>query len=287
MGYGMDGLWARARRRLGRNRGARAGLVIVGTLAVAALLAPVLAPQPPGRMDLDRVLLPPGPGHPLGTDYFGRDMLSRLIYGARVSLTVGVVAQSLSATVGVTLGLVAGYCGGWTDLVIMRLVELMLCFPDLLLAVGLTVALGPGPYTLFLALGLVGWPGMARLVRGEALALRDREFLEAARATGTGPVRVLWGHLFPNCLSPVIIAVTGGMAACIMAEASLSFLGLGAQPPTPSWGSMLNLGRPYLHLAPHLVIFPGLAIALAVFGFNLLGDGLRDALDPRRSDFPG
>jgi len=271
----------RSVRLLGRHRAAKVGMGIVAGLVAMALFAPVLAPYPPDHMELGRVLAPPGRTNLLGTDYFGRDVLSRIIFGARVSLTVGVVAQLLAASLGVTLGLLAGYLGGWADLAIMRLVELVLCFPDLLLAIGLSVALGPGPYTLFLALGLVGWPGMTRLVRGEVLALREREFLEAARAAGASTGRLLRVHLFPNCLPTVLVALTGGMASCIMAEASLSFLGLGAQPPTPSWGSMLSLGRPYLHHAPHLVIFPGLAIALAVFGFSLLGDGLRDVLDPR------
>jgi ABC-type dipeptide/oligopeptide/nickel transport system permease subunit len=261
------------------------GLVLIAGMGLGAFFAPTLVPHPPDRMHLDRPLAPPSLAHLFGTDYFGRDVLSRILHGARISLGVAVGAQILALGLGVTLGLLAGYHGRWVDLAIMRLVELWLCFPDLLMAVGLAVALGPGVPSVFLALGLVGWPGIARLVRGEAMALREREFVEAARATGVPATRLLRRHLLPNCLPALAVAFTGGMAAFVMAEASLSFLGLGVQPPTPSWGAMLNQGRPYLHHAPHLVVFPGLAIAVCVLGFNLLGDGLRDLLDPRGQEY--
>ncbi|HCC33804.1 MAG TPA: hypothetical protein DEQ28_07920 [Clostridiales bacterium] len=282
------GLRVKARspwHRLARNREASVGLLLIAGMALGAVLAPALVPHPPDRMHLDRPLAPPGPEHLFGTDYFGRDVLSRILHGGRITLGVAVGAQALALSLGVTLGLLAGYHGRWVDLIIMRVVELWLCFPDLLMAVGLAVALGPGVPSVFLALGLVGWPGVARLVRGEALSLREREFLEAARAAGVPTSRLLRGHLLPNCLPAMAVAFTGGMAACVMAEASLSFLGLGVQPPMPSWGAMLNQGRPYLHHAPHLVVFPGLAIAACVLGFNLLGDGLRDILDPRSHEF--
>lgn len=263
---------------------ALAGAGILLAVVVAAVAAPVLGPAHPDEIRLAESLQPPGPGHPFGTDYYGRDVLSRVLFGARVSLAISFAAQVLALVSGLTLGAVAGYFGGWVDTVIMRTVDVFLAFPDLLLAIGIAATLGPGLPSVLLALGLVGWPGLCRLVRGEVAALRDRDFIQAARAIGAGDWWILVRHVLPNVIAPVLIATSLGLGSRIMQEAGLSFLGLGVQPPMASWGSMIHFGLRWLSRAPWLVIFPGLAIAVAVIGFNLLGDGLRDALDPRLDD---
>jgi peptide/nickel transport system permease protein/oligopeptide transport system permease protein len=271
-------LWRRARRR----RNLVAGGVLVGGLAVVAALAPLIAPFDPVRdADLRDYLRPPGAPHLLGTDPFGRDVLSRVIYGARISLGVGIAVQAAALGIGATLGLAAGFYGGRVDQVIMRLAEIVFAFPGLLFAIAIMAVIGPSLSNVLIALGLVGWTSLARVVRGQVLALKEQEYVEAARAAGASNLRIIVRHLLPNTLAAVTVLVTLGIGGAILAEASLSFLGLGAQPPEPSWGSMLNAGRDYLLQAPWLSLYPGLAIFVTVMGFNLLGDGIRDLLDPR------
>lgn len=220
----------------------------------------------------------------LGTDHFGRDIFSRILYGARISLVVGFTASTLSLLLGLVLGAWAGYYGGWRETFIMRFADIMFGFPTLLFLIGITAAFEPSLVVVFFAIGFVTWPGMARLMRGQVAALKQREFIQAAEALGFSRQRILWRHIVPNCLAPVIVTYTLGIAGAIMAEASLSFLGLGAQPPTPSWGAMINNGKDFLRIAPWISMVPGVTIAMTVMGFNLLGDGLRDALDPTLKD---
>jgi peptide/nickel transport system permease protein len=233
------------------------------------------------RQELAATLAPPGRDHVLGQDKLGRDILSRVLYGARVSLAVGFATVAVSLAIGGLVGAVAGYAGGWLDDLLMRIVDVLLAFPGLLLAIAFTAVLGPSLRNVVLALCLIGWTGYARLTRGEVHRLRTREFVEAARALGARDRRILGRHLVPLLAAPLLVQATFGMAAAIVAEASLSFLGLGAQPPTASWGTMLNDGRAFLLVAPHLTLFPGLAIMLTVLALNFLGDGLRDRLDVR------
>ena len=257
------------------------GSLVILVLCLLALLAPVIAPTDPYGMDMTVRLRPPSAAHVLGTDDFGRDLLSRLIWGARLSLAVGVSSVLLALLVGVGIGLVSGYAGGWADLVLMRLVDIFLAFPPILLALTFVAALGANERNVAIALGLTFWTTYARLVRASALALRDLEYVQSARVLGAGSLRILLRHVLPNLIGPVIVVATLGLGVAITSEAALSFLGLGAQPPTPSWGATLTFGLQYLRQAPWMATFPGLAIMLAVLGFNLLGDGLRDALDPR------
>ncbi len=256
-------------------------MAIIALLLVGALLAPVLAPYSPNRQDLSQGLTPPSSRHFLGQDKLGRDIFSRIIFGARISLLVGVVTVGVSSLIGILVGAIAGFWGGLVDEIIMRLIDILLAFPGILLAIALMAILGPSLGNVILALCLIGWVGYARLVRGEILSLKEREFIVAARAVGSSNRRIILRHILPNILSPVIVQVTFGLAGAIVAEAGLSFLGLGVQPPTPSWGAMLNEGRQFLLLAPHLSIFPGLAIMLVVLSFNFVGDALRDILDPK------
>ena len=255
---------------------------IVGLLIVVTIFASWIAPFDPVRdADLNNYLRAPGDPFVLGTDPFGRDVFSRIIHGTRVSLGVGVVVQTSALTVGMALGLLSGFYGGWTDNIIMRAAEVIFAFPGLLFAIAIMAVIGPSLYNVFLALGLVSWTSLARVIRGAVLSIKQQEYIEAARVLGASNARILFRHVLPNTVAPAIILVTLGIGGAILAEASLSFLGLGAQPPTPSWGSMLSTGRDYLLQAPWLSIYPGLAIFLTVMGFNLLGDGLRDLLDPR------
>jgi peptide/nickel transport system permease protein len=258
-----------------------AGAAILLLLLIAAVGAPFIAPYNPLRQDLAKDLIGSSADHLLGTDKLGRDILSRTIYGARISLAVGFATVALSLTIGLIVGSLAGYCGGWVDLLLMRLVDILLAFPGILLAIAFTAVLGPGLEHVVLALCLIGWTSYARLVRGEIIALREREFVQAARALGGGPGRVVVRHLLPNLMAPLVIQATFGLAAAIIAEGSLSFLGLGVEPPTPSWGSMLNDGRQFLLVAPHLTTYPGVAIMVTVFALNLVGDGLQDRLGRR------
>jgi peptide/nickel transport system permease protein len=257
------------------------GLSVIGLLLAAALLGPAVAPHPPSRQQLDEGLRRPSWEHPLGQDRLGRDQLSRLLVGARLSLLVGVAVVGVSLLVGLLVGGLAGLAGGWVDELLMRLTDVMLAFPGLLLAVALTAVLGPGLDHVILALCLMGWVGYARLVRGQLLALREQDYVAAARAIGAGWPRLLGCHLLPNLVAPLLVEASFGMAHAITAEAGLSFLGLGVQPPAPSWGAMLAEGRTYGLLAPHLTLVPGLAIMIVVLGLNLLGDGLRDWCDVR------
>jgi peptide/nickel transport system permease protein len=258
------------------------GIAILLLLAISALLAPILAPHDPLRQNLAQDLIAYSGAHPLGTDKLGRDILSRTIYGGRISLVVGVSTVALSLTIGFVIGSLSGFFGGWLDQLLMRLVDILMAFPGILLAIAFTAVLGPGLDHVVFALCLIGWTGYARLVRGEILTLREREFVHAARALGCRANRIILRHLLPNLLPPLLIQATFGLAAAIVAEGSLSFLGLGVEPPTPSWGSMLNDGRQFLLVAPHLTSYPGLALMLTVLALNLVGDALQDWLDQRR-----
>jgi len=256
---------------------------VVVLLVLLAVAAPIVARHDPLHIDLINQLTPPSAEHWLGTDIQGRDVWARLIYGARISLSVGIVSQAIALLLGVSLGLIAGYHGGWVDEVVMRLADVTLAFPTLLLLIAMVAALQPSLGVVFLTIGVVGWAGMARLVRGQVLVVRNLEYVQASRALGGRDWRIIILHVLPGVLAPVIIAATLGVAGAIIAESSLSFLGLGIQPPTPSWGAMIADGRDLSQLrhAPWTSLFPGLAIGAAVLGFNLLGDALRDALDPR------
>lgn len=258
----------------------RVGAAVVLGAVIAATVGPWLVAFDPSTQELALRLTGPSVAHWFGLDELGRDIFSRVLSGARVSLVVALVVVSISVTLGIAVGAIAGYCGGWIDEVVGRVMDILLAFPDLLLAIALVAALGPSLANVVFALSLIGWVGYARVVRAQALRTRDLEFVEAARALGATTPRILLRHVIPATLPAVIVQATLGMGGVILAEAALSFLGLGVQPPTPSWGAMLNDGRGHLLDAPHLTIFPGLAIALLVFGFNFLGDGLRDALDP-------
>jgi len=253
-------------------------LLLLGT---TALFAPMLAPRDPLSQNLDQDLIAHSREHPLGTDKLGRDMLSRIIYGGRVSLLVGMATVTLSLTIGVAIGSFSGYFGGLVDQMLMRLVDILMAFPGILLAIAFTAVLGPGLDHVIVALCLIGWTGYARLVRGEILSLRERDFIHAARALGGRPKRIILRHLLPNLLPPLLIQATFGLAAAVVAEGSLSFLGLGVEPPTPSWGSMLNDGRQFLLVAPHLTTYPGLALMITVLALNLVGDALQERLNGR------
>lgn len=275
---------------LRRASSALAGLFLL-LVVIAAVFAPVLAPHDFAKQDLVRRLQPPGAGHPLGTDEFGRDVVSRLIHGARVSLTVAVTVEGVELLFGLTLGMLAGLRGGRLDQCVMRFTDLMFAFPDILLAILITGVLGgsgffdrlPGGrlFGVLLALALVGWPGMVRLVRAQTLALRDKEFVDAARALGASDVTIMLRHILPNILGPVLVAATVGMGAIVLAESTLSFLGLGIQEPQPSWGSMINQAWKLRRSDPFLTVYPAALLALTIMAFNFLGDGLRDWLDPR------
>jgi peptide/nickel transport system permease protein len=255
-----------------------AGIVLVAVFA--ALFGPWLSPFDPAAQELALRLEGPTGAHWFGLDELGRDIFARVLSGARISLLVGLVVVGVSSVIGITLGSIAGYFGGRVDEAISRVVDILLAFPGLLLAIALVAVLGPSLTNVVLALSLIGWVGYARLVRGQVLRSRELEFVQAARALGASTPRILLRHVIPTTLPAVTVQATLGMGGAILAEAALSFLGLGVQPPTPSWGTMLNYGRGHLLDAPHLTVFPGLAIAILVLGFNFLGDGLRDALDP-------
>lgn len=272
---------AAPRRRWLRGFGPKLGLAIVAILVLVAVFAPLLAPYDPRAIALDRELLPPGGGHPLGTAENGVDVLSQVLYGARISLMVGLAATLISSVVGTLLGAWVGYRGGRWDEAVMRVVDVLLAFPGILLAIFITAVLGPSLRNVILALCATGWTGYTRLARAQALSLREREFVLAARSVGASETRILLTHLLPNLLGPVLVQATFGIPGAMLAEASLSFLGLGVPPGTPSWGSLVDQGTQYLLVAPHVALVPGLAIAVSVLGFNLLGDGLRDRFDPR------
>ena len=272
---------ADAARRFGRNRLALLGLALVAGLVLVAAAAPLLAPQDPVKQSLFEKRARPDAKHLLGADEFGRDILSRVIYGTRVALLVGTLAAAIAVVAGGALGCVAGFAGGWLDATIMRGIEILLAFPYLLLAIAIVSALGPGVVNTTIAVGVWGTPTVARMVRASVLALKETEYVRAARALGAGGPALVLRHILPNVLPTLCVYATLFMANAVLVEAALSFLGLGVQPPTPSWGLMVSTGRDVLFVAPHVATMPGLAIVVTILGFNLLGDGLRDALDPR------
>lgn len=274
-------LYMDAWRRLRRDKLAIAGMVIIAMFIIAAIFAPLLAPYDPIAQTILQRRQTPSRQHWMGLDEVGRDILSRIIYGARASLQVGLLSVSMAIILGSILGAIAGFVGGWVDNVIMRLMDILLAFPGLLLAIAVVSILGPGLMNMLYAIAFVSIPIYARIMRASVLAVKEQDFVLAARAVGVSTMRILWREILPNAMTPVLVAGTLGIATAILDAAGLSFLGLGAQPPTPEWGSMLGEGRGSVFTAPHIVVFPGLAIMLNVLGFNLLGDGLRDALDPR------
>jgi ABC-type dipeptide/oligopeptide/nickel transport system permease subunit len=274
-------LWSDARSRLLRNPVAMAGGAVVTALIVVAIAAPYIAPYDPLHQDLANSMADPSMTHLAGTDVHGRDIFSRIIHGTRISLRIGFLGMLLGCVVGVVLGLVSGYYGGWLDTVIMRLLDVQLAFPGLLVAICIIAIIGPGLENVILAVGIFSVPLFARVTRGQVLSLKEQEFILAARMMGAQDGRIMLTHLLPNAVAPLLVLCTLRIATAILTAASLSFLGLGAQPPIPEWGAMLSDGRAYLSIAPHVATTPGLAILVTVLAFNLLGDGLRDALDPR------
>lgn len=274
-------LWRDAVRRLARNRLAVAGGLAVALLCLVALLADVLAPYPYTKTNFARLHELPSRDYPLGTDQLGRDLLSRMIYGARISMVVGLGAQLLVVLIGVPIGALSGYLGGRADLLLTRFIDVMYAFPRLLFVILVMSMLGAGLTNIFIAIGLTGWVGIARQTRAQVLALKAQEFVEAARALGAGAGRLLGRHILPNALTPIVISVTFGVPEAIFTEAALSFIGVGINPPTPSWGQMVGEGQQFLRSSWHLCVFPSLAIALTMLSFTFLGDGIRDALDPK------
>jgi peptide/nickel transport system permease protein len=270
-------------QRLRRNRMAMTGAAIVLAMFILALLAPFVG-RDPGAIDIAHRLQSPGFAYPLGTDDLGRDVLVRILYGARISLLVGFVAVGIATFIGILLGAMAGYYGRWIDALIMRFVDIMLCFPTFFLILAVIAFLKPSIWNIMIIIGLTSWMGVARLVRAEFLSLRERDFVLAARAIGAKDARIIFRHILPNAISPVLVSATLGVAGAILTESALSFLGIGVQPPTPSWGNMLISGKQTLGTAWWLSVFPGMAILITVLGYNLLGEGLRDAMDPRIKD---
>jgi len=278
---GEESLGARAWRRLTKRKGAVLGLLIIAVFVAVAILAPMLAPYDPIRQSWSSIRKPPSIEHWFGTDESGRDLFSRVIFGARASLLAGVVSISIALSLGVPLGLLAGYGGKWTDALISRITDAMLACPFLILAIALAAFLGPSLQNAMIAIGLTATPIFVRLTRGQVLSVKVEDYVEAARAVGNPPTRIALKHILPNILPALIVQATISVATAIIAEASLSFLGLGQQPPAPSWGSMLNTAQRFLTNAPWMAVWPGLAIFLVVLSFNMVGDGLRDALDPK------
>ena len=270
-------------QRLRHNRMAMVGAAIVLTMFLLALLASVIG-RDPGAINIAHRLQPPGLDYPFGTDDLGRDVLVRILYGARISLLVGFVAVGIATFIGILLGALAGYYGRWIDSLIMRFVDIMLCFPAFFLILAVIAFLKPSIWNIMIIIGLTSWMGVARLVRAEFLSLRERDFVLAAQAIGAKDARIIFRHILPNAISPVLVSATLGVAGAILTESALSFLGIGVQPPTPSWGNMLIAGKQTLGTAWWLSVFPGMAILITVLGYNLLGEGIRDAMDPRIKD---
>jgi peptide/nickel transport system permease protein len=268
-------------RTFSRNQLAVIGGIMVGLLFATAILAPMLAPWDPHRPDTKKILDPPSRMHPLGTDQLGRDVLSRMLYGARVSLAVGFVSVGIATVIGTLLGAAAGYHGGLIDATIMRLVDLVLVFPRFFLLLAVLAFIRPSIWTIMAVIGLTGWMGVARLVRAEFLSLKEREFVVWSQSIGATAFRIIWRHILPNAMAPVLVAMTLGIPAAILTESGLSFLGLGVQPPYATWGNILNEGKDAIEIAWWLSMYPGLAILVTVLSYNLLGEGIRDALDPR------
>lgn len=254
------------------------GSIIVLFFALVALFAPFLAPYDPGRIDIDNILTGPSSGHLFGTDSLGRDLFSRMVYGTRISLLVGLIAVGISVSIGMVLGSLAGFYGRWIDAVIMRFVDVMLCFPSFFLILAVVALLEPSIVNIMIIIGATSWMGVARLIRAEILSLKERDFIYAERAIGAGDFRIITRHLVPNAMAPVLVSATLGIAAAILIESSLSFLGIGVQPPTPSWGNILSEGKSVMGAAWWMVVFPGLAIFITVLGYNLLGEGIREKL---------
>lgn len=268
-------------KRFRKNKLAVSGALMVIFLFGIAIFAPWLAPYDPGQINVKKVLESPSVEHPFGTDQLGRDVLSRMIYGSRISLLVGFVSVSIACLVGVLLGALAGYYGHWVDNLIMRFVDIMLCFPTFFLILAVIAFLEPSIWNIMIVIGLTGWMSVARLVRAEFLSLKERDFTLAEKALGAKDWRIIFQHILPNALAPVLVAATLGVAGAILTESALSFLGIGVQPPTPSWGNILTAGKDNIQIAWWLSLFPGLAILLTVMAYNLLGEGIRDAIDPR------
>ena len=271
-------------RAFWKNRAALVGLVVVGIIALLALGAPWLLPGDPYAIDLDLRNLPPSWDHWFGTDHYGRDLFTRVVYGARISLVIGLIPAFLSTCIGSVLGVVSGFYGGRTDFWIMRLADVVLAFPSLLLAMAIMYTLGASLFNIFIALSVVGWASTSRIVRSQTLALKEKEFVEAARALGVSRGKIVFRHILPNCLPNIVVVFTMSIPAAIMQEAGLSFLGVGAQPPTPSWGLLVSQGKEFIFSAPWVAILPGVAILVLVLAFNFMGDGLRDAIDPYMKD---
>lgn len=267
--------------RFSRNRLAFAGLIIILILASSALFAPLISPYEPTKIDVYNVLSPPSISHPLGTDELGRDLLSRMIWGSRASLKVGFIAVGIAIFIGTIVGAIAGFYGGRTDSILMRFVDIMLAFPSFFLMLAIIAIVEPSISTIMIVIGITGWMDVSRLVRSEFLTLKERDFIAAAKVSGAGDARIIFRHIMPNAMSPVFVAATFGIAGAILTESGLSFLGLGVQPPEPSWGNILASGKSNLTVAWWLSVYPGLAILITVLSYNLIGEGLRDALDPR------
>jgi len=268
-------------QRFRGNRFAVAGGMVVLVLFLASMLAPFITPYDPDSLDLYHVLMPPSAGHWFGTDELGRDVFTRVVFGAKISLKVGFVAVGIAVLVGTIIGLVSAYYGGWIDSIFMRFVDIMLCFPTFFLILAVIAMLEPSIWYIMIIIGLTGWMGVARLVRAEVLSIRERDYIMAAKALGASDFRIIFRHVLPNALSPVLVSATLGVAGAILTESALSFLGIGVQPPTPSWGNILSAGKDYIEFAWWLSLFPGLAILGTALSYNLLGEGIRDALDPR------
>jgi peptide/nickel transport system permease protein len=267
--------------RFFKNKMAVAGSIVVMLLFAVSLLAPWIAPYDPSTIDLKHVLAPPSFGHPLGTDQLGRDVLSRMIWGARISLKVGFVATGIAMLIGTILGAASGYYGRWVDATIMRFVDIMLCFPTFFLILAVIAILEPSIWNIMIVIGLTGWMGITRLVRADFISLKERDFISAARVIGASDFRIIFVHILPNAMASVLVATTLGIAGAILTESALSFLGIGVQPPIPSWGNILTAGKDNIDIAWWLSLYPGLAILITVLGYNLLGEGIRDSLDPR------
>lgn len=276
-----SGFWGDAWKRLSRNKAAMFSLIILVLLILCAIFADYIAPYPYDQQDYTQTFQFPSKAHPLGTDNFGRDIFSRIIYGSRVSLLVGFASIFTAIIFGGLLGAVSGYYGNRVDNVIMRAMDILMAIPGMLLAISLAAALKPGLFNLVIAIAIADIPGYARVVRASVLTIKEQEYIEAAQCIGADDKRIIFRHVLPNCLAPIIVQATLGMAGAILSAASLSFLGLGIQPPTPEWGSMLSSARQYIRGYWHMTTFPGLAIMITIFALNVLGDGLRDALDPR------
>jgi peptide/nickel transport system permease protein len=268
-------------RRLVKNKMGMAGLFIVAILFFTAIFADYLAPFPPDRIDTENILAPPTGAHYMGTDVLGRDVLSRIIHGAGVSLSVGFVAVGISTLIGVILGSLSGYYGSLVDRVVMRFVDIMLCFPTFFLILAVIAFIGPSIWNIMVVIGVTSWMGVTRLVRAEFLSIRERDYVQAAISQGASDLRIIFLHILPNAMAPVLVAAPLGIAAAVLVESSLSFLGIGVQPPDPSWGNMLTEGKDNIEIAWWLSVFPGLAIFITVMGYNLLGEAIRDSLDPR------